>query len=62
VELHCTGHIRWGNVLVWVLLFAMVICNVYHGSTIDIIMYVKVYGKGLSVAHNNMRREGRQDN
>ena len=46
----------------WILLFSMVMCNLYRCSTIDIVMYVKVYGKEVNVVHNNMRRKGRHDN
>jgi len=40
----------------------MVVQMVYHGRPIEVIRYIIVYGKGVSVVHNNMRREGSHDN
>ena len=37
----------------------MVMCNVYHGTTIVIVMYVKVNRKVASVIHCSICREGR---
>ena len=46
----------------YLLLFAMVVCIVYHSRPIEVVRYVVVCGKGMSIVDSSMRREGLYDN
>jgi len=48
--------------MVYLLLFPMVVCIVYHDRTIEVVMFIVACGKGVSIVDSSMRREGLHDN